>query len=163
MKGGGGYHPFPLTFWATDHPLRGGGSTPPFPLRKNPPKIRPNTMFFGQKTPFLATKFLFSATDCPLRGGEYPLPLSINFFPLTFRENVVRDGLGAEVNISSRNQYFCTCPKMALHGFPGRLGSWTVIFLHEAQEGNISAHSSNISARTPPKKLFLCTIEKETC
>ena len=91
-------------------------------------------MFFGQKTPFLATKFLFSATDCPLRGGEYPLPLSINFFPLTFRENVVRDGLGAEVNISSRNQYFCTWPKMALHGFPGRLGSWTVIFLHEAQK-----------------------------
>ena len=29
----------------------------------------------------------------PLRGGGEP-PFSVNFFPLTFRENVVRDGPG---------------------------------------------------------------------
>ena len=49
-------------------------------------------------------------------------------------EKSVQPLSNAEVNISSRNQYFCTCPKMALHGFPGRLSSWTVILLHEAQK-----------------------------
>ena len=55
-------------------PLRGGGGYPPFPFRKNPLKIGPKTVFIAQKTPFSA--------------------LSVNFFPLTFRENVVRDGPG---------------------------------------------------------------------
>ena len=40
----------------------------------------------------------------------------------------------AEVNISPENQYFCTPPKMALHGNPVTPCHWTVLFLHEAQK-----------------------------
>ena len=47
--------------------------------------------------PFLAQKIPLSATDYPLRGegGGVP-PFSVNFFPLTFWENLVHDGPGGE-------------------------------------------------------------------
>ena len=78
MEGGGGVPPFSVNFFSvrlsgTDRPWRGGGGYPSFPLRKNPFKIGPKTVFFGQKMPFSAGKNRFSATDRPLRGeGEYP-------------------------------------------------------------------------------------------
>ena len=50
----------PLTFFRKvfwNRPAgKGGGSTPPFPLRKNPLKIGPKTVFFGQKPPFSVNK-----------------------------------------------------------------------------------------------------------
>ena len=45
---------FSANFLAGRRPLRGRGGYPPFPLRKNLLKIGPKTVFFGQKTPFLA-------------------------------------------------------------------------------------------------------------
>ena len=92
MKGGGvpplSVNFFPLGF--LEPTVReGGGEYPPFPLRKNPLKIGPKTVFFGQKTPFSAKKnFVFGHGPSVKGGGGYPP------FPLTFRENVVRDGPG---------------------------------------------------------------------
>ena len=93
---GGGVPPLSVNFFPLgfrEPTVRGGGGGyPPFPLRKNPLKIGPKTVFLGQKTPFSAKKFPFSETDRPWRGGVPPF--SVNFFPLTFRQNLVRGGPG---------------------------------------------------------------------
>ena len=51
----------------------GGGEYPPFPLRKNPLKIGPKTVFFGQKTPFSAKIFSVFGHGPSVKGGGYPL------------------------------------------------------------------------------------------
>ena len=80
VKGGGGVPPLSVNFFPLgflEPTVReGGGGYPPFPLRKNPLKIGPKTVFFGQKTPFSAKKFPFSETDRPWRGGYPPFPLT---------------------------------------------------------------------------------------
>ena len=67
---GGGVPPLSVNFFPLgflEPAVReGGGEYPPFPLRKNPLKIGPKTVFFGQKTPFSAKKILFLVTDRPL-------------------------------------------------------------------------------------------------
>ena len=94
---GGGVPPFSVNFFPLgfrEPTVRGGGGGyPPFPLRKNPLKIGPKTVFLGEKTPFSAKKFPFSEADRPWRGGGVP-PFSVNFFPLTFRKILVRGGPG---------------------------------------------------------------------
>ena len=83
-------------------------------------------MFFGQKTPFSAKKFPFSETDRPWRGGVPPF--SVNFFPLTFRQNLVRGGPGGGgyppnrkfpclgfLNPSLTQKPFWMSPKVVLH------------------------------------------------
>ena len=82
FRGGGGGTPLSVRFSGTDRPWRGEGGYPPFPLRKNPLKIGPKTVFFGQKSPFSTKKFPFSETDCPWRGYP-PFPLT---FPANFSE-----------------------------------------------------------------------------
>ena len=46
-----------------------GGEYPPFPFRKNPLKIGPKTVFFGQKTPFSAKKISVVGGGPFVKGG----------------------------------------------------------------------------------------------
>ena len=80
MKGGD--TPLSVNFLGTDRPLRGGRGVPPLSVKKNPFKIGPKTLFFGQKSLFPEILFSFLATE----------------FPLIFRENLVRDGPGGGGN-----------------------------------------------------------------
>ena len=69
VREGGGVPPLSVNFFPLgflEPTVReGGGEYPPFPLRKNPLKIGPKTVFFRQKTPFSAKKFPFLVTDRP--------------------------------------------------------------------------------------------------
>ena len=66
---------FPLTFWPAACRDGGEGGTPPLPWLKNLLKIGPKTVFFRQKTPFLAKKFQAACRD----GGGVP-PFAVIFF-----------------------------------------------------------------------------------
>ena len=57
-----------------------GGGYPPLPWLKNLLKIGPKTVFFRQKTPFLAKKFQAACRD----GGGGGTPLCSDFFPVNF-------------------------------------------------------------------------------
>ena len=67
---------FPVNFLAGRLPWWGGGGYPPLPWLKNLLKIGPKTVFFRQKTPFLAKKFQAACRD---GGRGYP-PLPWFFF-----------------------------------------------------------------------------------
>ena len=63
VREGGGVPPLSVNFFPLgflEPTVReGGGEYPPFPLRKNPLKIGPKTVFFGQKMPFSAKNLRF--------------------------------------------------------------------------------------------------------
>ena len=84
-RDGGGGTPlcrdfFSVTFLAGRLPWWGGGGYPPLPWLKNLLKIGPKTVFFRQKTPFLAKKFQAACRD----GGGGGTPLCRDFFPVNF-------------------------------------------------------------------------------
>ena len=58
------------------------------PWLKNLLKIGPKTVFFRQKTPFLAKKIQAACRD----GGEGVPPFAVIFFPLIFWPAACRDG-----------------------------------------------------------------------
>ena len=47
----------------------GGGGDPPFPLRKNPLKIGPKTVFLGQKQCFWAKNAVFGENNSVFGNG----------------------------------------------------------------------------------------------
>ena len=69
------------------------GGVPSLSVKKKSIKIGPKTVWFGRKTMFFWRKIPFLAMGRPLRGGGVP-PFSVKKSPLTFRENLVRDGPG---------------------------------------------------------------------
>ena len=91
VEGGGGYPPFPLTFfrWVFGNrpSVEGGRGVPPLSVKKKSIKNWPKNGVFGQKTPFSAKKFRFRKRT--VRGGGGGTPL----FPLTFRKILVRGDL----------------------------------------------------------------------
>ena len=102
------------------------------------------------------------------------LPLSVIFFDFNGNFN----GKMAKINKMAKNhflrsdlcrgEYFSEKPiflhipqKWPCTGILAPPGTRTVIFLHEAQEGNISAHSSNISAQNQKKAFFYAQLNKK--
>ena len=66
--------------------MEGGGGVPPFPLRKNPLKIGPKTVFLGKNRRFRRKNFRFRKRT--VRGGRGGVPpFSVNFFSANFSEN----------------------------------------------------------------------------
>ena len=64
----------------------------PLSVKKKSIKNWPKNAVFGEK-------IRFSEMDRPWRGGGEP-PFPVNFFPLTFRKNLVRGGPGGFLNPS---------------------------------------------------------------
>ena len=79
---------FSVTFLAGRLPWWGGGGYPPLPWLKNLLKIGPKTVFFRQKTPFLAK----ISKPLAVMGGEGVPPFAVIFFPLIFWLAACRDG-----------------------------------------------------------------------
>ena len=81
---GGGTPPcrdfFSVNFLAGRVPWWGGEGYPSLPWLKNLLKIGPKTVFFRQKTPFLAKKFQAACRD----GGGRGTPLCRDFFSVNF-------------------------------------------------------------------------------
>ena len=66
------------------------------PLLPSGPKSGQKQCFLGKKRRFRQKNFRFWSRTVHEGGGGVP-PFSVNFFSLTFRENVVRDGPGGGV------------------------------------------------------------------
>ena len=100
---------FPVTFLAGRLPWWGGGGYPPLPWLKNLLKIGPKTVFFRQKTPFLAKKFQAACRD----GGGGGTPLCRDFFPVNFLAGRLPwwgEGGGTPITAKSRDWGFWTLP-----------------------------------------------------
>ena len=70
------------------------GGVPPFSVKKKSIKNWPkNSVFWAKNAVFGEKNSVFGPGPARKGGGGVP-PLSVNFFPLTFWENVVRDGPG---------------------------------------------------------------------
>ena len=73
--------------------MKGGGGVHPLSAKKKSIEIGPKTVFFWRKNAVFGEKKSVFAIGPSMKGGG-GTPFSVNFFPLTFRENVVRDGPG---------------------------------------------------------------------
>merc|ERR1719490_234288 len=95
---GGGGTPFPLTFfrWVFGNrpSVEGGRGVPPLSVKKKSIKNWPkNRYFLAKNRRFRRKNFRFPKRIVRGGGGGVP-PFSVNFFPLTFRKNLVRGGPG---------------------------------------------------------------------
>ena len=83
--------------------MKGGGSTPLSVKKKSIKNWPKNSVFWAKNAIFGEKKFVFGHGPS-VKGGGVP-PFSVNFFPLTFRENVVRDGPGGRGGYPPNGQF----------------------------------------------------------
>ena len=83
---------FPLGFW--EPTVRGGGEGgTPLSVKKKSIKNWPKNGVFWAKNAVFGEKISVFGNGPSVEGGGVP-PFSVNFFPLTFRKNLVRGGPG---------------------------------------------------------------------
>ena len=73
--------------------MEGGGGVPPLSVKKKSIKNWPKNGVFWAKNAVFGEKISVFGNGLSVEGGGVP-PFSVNFFPLTFRKNLVCGGPG---------------------------------------------------------------------
>ena len=74
--------------------MEGGRGVPPLSVKKKSIKNWPKNGVFWAKNAVFGEKISVFGHGPSVKGGRGVPPFSVNFFPLTFRKNLVRGGPG---------------------------------------------------------------------